>query len=117
LKSSFEFSVFSFQLKASCFLCKLKTENSKLFPLKIMTPPNGHRHEHAEHGVSNRVVACRQRLRRIRAAQKAVGALSSVKPLAEEELLAGAGEHAGVLESAGLLKDAKAVNAYVERRR
>ena len=82
-----------------------------------MTPPNGHRHEHAEHGVRSRVIACRQRLRRIRAAQRASDALSGDKRMMTEKLLVEAEEGVGVVEGAGLLRDAEAFNRYVERRR
>ncbi|MBD0326220.1 MAG: hypothetical protein ICV68_07310 [Pyrinomonadaceae bacterium] len=82
-----------------------------------MTPPNGHRHEHAEHGVRSRVIACRQRLRRIRAAQKTATSLSGVKRLMTDELLVEAEERVGVIERAGLLPDAEAFNRYAERRR
>ncbi len=82
-----------------------------------MTPPKGHRHEHAEHGVRNRIIACRQRLRRIRAAHKASDSLSDGQPLMTDELLIAAGEGAGGIERVGLLPDAEAFNRYVERRR
>lgn len=82
--------------------------------LKIMIPPDGQRREHVENGVRNRVIACRQRLRRTRASsqQKSPGGLSGFKPLIEDEpLMSRAGT--GSVESAGILPDVKAVERRV----
>lgn len=88
------------------------------FILNTMTPLNGQRHEHAEHGVRNRIIACRRRLRRIRAAQKAAGSFSSAGALVVEDApVASAVEGVGGLESAGLLTNVRAVHRYLERRR
>lgn len=83
----------------------------------IMIPPNGQRHEHAEHGVRSRIIACRQRLRRRRAAQKASGDAAGIERLMSDELLVEAVEDGGDVESAGLLPETEAVNRYLERHR
>lgn len=75
-----------------------------------MIPPDDERREHVEHGVRSRVNACRQRVRRMRAAsQKPADGLSGFKPRIEDEQLRSAAEKGSVVESAGILPDAKAI--------
>ncbi len=78
-------------------------------------PPQRNRQERAaQYGVSSRVVACRERLRRTRAGQKPSGTLSQVKPLPLKGLTEDvAGEPEGV-ETDGTLPDVKASGQGIE---
>ncbi|HEY0408123.1 MAG TPA: hypothetical protein VGC89_20465 [Pyrinomonadaceae bacterium] len=55
----------------------------------------------------SRVIACRQRLRRIRAAQRSPGDIADGQPRLAAELSLSTGEQGSIVESAGLLPDAQ----------
>ena len=67
-----------------------------------------HSPEPAEHGVRNRVVACRQRLRRMRAAQKEPGSLLRPDSLVAHELSINDPERPGDGELPGVARKANA---------
>lgn len=78
-------------------------------------PPRRDRQEQAaSYGVSSRVVACRQRLRRTRAGQKPSGTLSQVEPLPLKELTEGVADEAEGVETEAVVPDLKAAGRGIE---
>jgi hypothetical protein len=78
-------------------------------------PPRRDRQEQAtSYGVSSRVVACRQRLRRTRAGHKSPGTLAEVKPLPLKELGEGVADEAEGMETGAIGPDLKAAGLGVE---
>ncbi|HEY0386355.1 MAG TPA: hypothetical protein VGC64_10105 [Pyrinomonadaceae bacterium] len=68
--------------------------------------------------MKSRVIACRQRLRRTRAAQQSGGRQASLQPSRTSRLPASAAESPScVLKSGGFLPDIKAAGRPVERHR